>query len=179
MPYLSKLTPSNLVPIYMENMEEKYLIVNSHSVLTPYYPDQYSKCIIRIPEDSNEEISIYPYPQNGSICLEELVSLFTEGRPDGLDPFNSEQAAQERKLIREFDFTAHGAKMKILLYDDSENENERAKAVFMARDERVYRMTSIKNKPNNIKFITNDIFSNLIVGEPEIISGDVLLVVEL
>jgi hypothetical protein len=71
--------------------------------------------------------------------------------------------------------------MKILQYNkknDSMEENERAKAVFMARDDRVFRMAGIKNKPESIQFLTNDLLSHNIIGESEIISGDVLLVVE-
>jgi len=94
------------------------------------------------------------------------------------------QLAQERQYIREWNFTSHGSRMKILLYDrnhdsdDSMGENERAKAVFMSRDDRVYRMAAIKNKPDTINFITNHLFSNNIIGEPEVIRGDVLLVVD-
>ena len=74
--------------------------------------------------------------------------------------------------------------MKIILYDsnhkgdDSNEENERAKAVFMSRDDRIFKMAALKTKPKTINFFTNDLFGNNIIGEPEIIKGDVLLVVE-
>ena len=49
---------------------------------------------------------------------------------------------------------------------------------FMFRDDRVYRMTAIINKPDTINFITNHLFSNNTIGEPEVIRGEVLFVVE-
>jgi hypothetical protein len=71
--------------------------------------------------------------------------------------------------------------MKILLYDNHRNndeENDRAKAVFMSRDDRVFAMGGLRKKPQYDRLITNDILTNSIIGESEIISGDVLLVVE-
>lgn len=43
MPYLSKLTPENLVPLNIEGIEDKYVIVNAHQLIQPYCPDEYSK----------------------------------------------------------------------------------------------------------------------------------------
>lgn len=112
MPYLSRLTPENLIPIYIDGLEDKYIIVNCHKVLTPYCPDLYSKCIIRIPEEINEEISIYQYPRNGTVSLDDLISLFTDGRIEDNQetPRSTNQAkvAKEREFIRECDFTAQG-----------------------------------------------------------------------
>ena len=82
MPYLSKLTPENLVPLNIDGFEDKYIIVNWHKILTPYYHDQFSKWIIRIPQETDEEISIYQYPSDGSILLEELIQLFEKGKID-------------------------------------------------------------------------------------------------
>lgn len=184
MPCLSKLTPSNLVPLNIDGLEEKYMIVNWRETLQPYYPEIYSKWIIRIPQEISEEISIYQYPSNGSILLEDLVSLFVEGKIEDKNetPRSSKRRDPvDRKNIRECNFTAHGWKIKILLYDQNKNfdtENERAKAVFMSRDERIFSLAALKSKPNTKDMVINDLLTHTIVGEPEIIDGDVLLVVE-
>lgn len=167
-------------------MEEKYIIVNSYQTLQPYCPDLYSKCIIRIPSDMSEEISIYQYPTNGMVSLDDLISLFVDGRIDehkDTPRKHKPDVSKEREHIRDYTFTAQGCKMKILLYDKNHGkystaENVRAKAVFMTRDERYYRMAAIKHKPDTLNFITNNIFENSIVGESEAIYGDALLVVE-
>jgi hypothetical protein len=184
MPCLSKLKPSNLVPLNIYGLEEKYIIVNCRETLQPYYPEIYSKWIIRIPQEISEEISIYQYPSSGSILLDDLVSLFIEGRTEDKNetPRSSRRAVPvERKSIRECNFTAHGWRIKILLYDqnkDYETENERAKAVFMSRDDRIYSLAALKIKPKTKDMVINDLVTNTLVGESEIINGDVLLVVE-
>lgn len=91
MPYLSKLTPENLVPLNLEDFEDKYIIINWHKVLQPYQPEVFSKWIIRIPEEETEEISIYQYPLTNSIPLEELISLF-----DGKIEENEERSYSEK-----------------------------------------------------------------------------------
>ena len=87
MPSLSKLTSQNIVPLNLEEFEDtQYMIINCHKVLQPYWPDTFSKCILRIPEDNSEEISIStishtPGSNQGSIELKELISLF-HGKAD-------------------------------------------------------------------------------------------------
>lgn len=171
MPCLSKLKASNLVPVYIEGIKDRYVTVNNYNALPSYCHDLYSKCIIRIPQNLDEEISIYPYPTNGTIGLSDMISLFTVGKVDEKDtPRSDRSVSAEREYIRECNFTAFGSKMKVLLYDKnhdqrySSTENERAKAVFMARDERVFRMAGIKNKPKALNFITNHLFSNSVIG---------------
>ena len=58
-PSLSKLTSHNLVPLNLEEFEDtQYMIIDCHKALQPYWPETFSKCILRIPEDNCEEISI-------------------------------------------------------------------------------------------------------------------------
>ena len=185
MPYLSKLTLKNLVPLNIEGIYDRYIILNAHEIVQPYLENLYSKWIIRIPQDNTEEISIYSYPTEDYLLLENLVSLFVYGKvDDGQDSPRkpNSRIAKERDNIRECNFTAHGWKMKILLYDHDDNNssltNERAKAVFMSRDERILRMWSIKNVPPAIKFMVSYLFENNIIGEAETICGNVLLIVE-
>ena len=185
MPYLSKLTPSNLVPLSINGIDDKYIIVNAHQIIQPYLQNLYSKWIIRIPQDNTEEISIYSYPTEDSLLLESLISLFVYARfEDNEDSPRkpSSRIAKEKDNIRECNFTAHGCKMKILLYDSENNSsngvNERAKAVFMTRDERILRMSMIKAVPPAIKCMVSYLFENNIIGESESIWGNVLLIVE-
>jgi len=58
------------------------------------------------------------------------------------------------------------------------HNNERAKAVFMSRDERIWQMASLKSAPPTKEFISNFLLENNMIGEPEEIEGDVLLVIE-
>lgn len=102
MPCLSKLTPANLVPINLQDYEDKLIILNSYKVMPAYHSDSYSKCIIRIPQDNNEEITIYSYPHKGSIPLSDLVCLFKDGKLDDPDASRNEETVRlERDNIRE------------------------------------------------------------------------------
>ena len=58
------------------------MIVNAHEIIQPYLENMYSKWIIRIPQDNSEEISIYSYPNEDFLLLEELVRLFIHGKID-------------------------------------------------------------------------------------------------
>ena len=182
MPCLNNLSASNLVPLNLKDFEDKLVIVNAFKAMSPFQPDAYSKCIIRIPQENSEEITIYPYPNNGKIPLTNLISLFQEGKTEDKDtPRKHESLKQERSNIKECNFYFSGSKIKILLYDSAKSQNhdnERARAVFMSRDERVWNMASLKNYPPTKEFISNFLTEHTMIGEPEEVSGDVLLVVE-
>lgn len=102
MPCLNNLTPSNLIPLNLQDFEDKFVIVNAYKALPAFQPDSYSKCIIRIPQENSEEITIYPYPNNGKIPLDSLVTLFQEGKIEDKDTSRyHESIKQERNNIKE------------------------------------------------------------------------------
>lgn len=182
MPCLSKLEPSNLVPLNLQDQDGKYLLVNTYKALPDYHPDVYSKCMIRIPQDNSEEITMFSYPSKGQMPLADLVSLFVDGKMDDRDtPRSQDGVKKERENFRECNFYAQGCKVKILLYDgQSSNQvtNERARAVFMARDERVWKMAGLNSVPPTKEMLSNFLIENNMIGEPEEVKGDAILVVE-
>jgi len=120
-PYLRNIKPENLLRLSYDG-EWYAFLMDSHKLVQPYQTSrevvQFSRCLMRIPINEKEPLSVYSYPDSHEMRSKELLKLIDKGIIDG----NAKKGSDDANYGEDY-FTAHGWRFKVISYFSKRNKS--------------------------------------------------------